>query len=158
MIGVRFQQLFHVRPPSLAHDSVSNLLPQFLRFNFGVSKKTIRFALNKDGIIVYALLFQDIPQLRPDWIVTSFVFLAAVRLKCHYKCFANHLALQIAAFLGLGRNVSFASDNDVFGMTTHLYAYSSSLAVPSAIRRVITNDVTPIDVIQDTRIDLVGLI
>src|SRR5205807_8488687 len=57
----------------------------------------------------------------------------------------------------LRRKISLAPPYDVLGVSTHFQVHLSSLAVSGAIGRVIPNDVTHIDVIQDTCIDLVGL-
>jgi hypothetical protein len=43
-------------------------------------------------------------------------------------------------------------------MTPHFDANPSSFAVASAIGRVIPNDVTPIDVVENPRIERIGLI
>src|ERR1044071_1702307 len=78
-------------PPTSTDFSSRDLPPQLFRLDLCISKQsTVATAIQEDRIVVYAVIFQHLLQLRPDRIVTPLIFNERPRLKCHQERFANH--------------------------------------------------------------------
>ena len=89
-------QIPHMRPPSLADLGLRDLPPQLFRFDLGVREEPAGFTVEKDRIGAHAVLSQNVLQLRPDRVVSAFIFFLMAGFQSHQERFADHFVISIS--------------------------------------------------------------